>query len=732
MPDPLLSPETMEAIVHAYHGAPFDVLGMHPYDGGLVVRAFLPQASKVSVVPADGKPKAMTRVHEDGLFEATFARKKTFFEYTLRITDQTGNVYTQHDPYRFAPVISDFDLHLFVEGTHYKLYNKLGAQVITHQGVAGVCFAVWAPNAERVSVVGEFNDWDGRRHPMRPRGTSGVWELFVPGIGNGAIYKFEIKTRYMGYMVLKTDPYGFFAELRPNTGSIVWDINQYSWGDHDWMEQRRQKQGFDAPISVYEVHLGSWARNPLEGNRFLTYRELANELIPYVQARGFTHIELLPVTEHPLDMSWGYQCTGYFAPTSRFGTPDDFMYFVDAAHRAGIGVIIDWVPAHFPKDQHGLGFFDGTHLYEHADPRRGEHPDWGTLIFNFGRTEVQSFLLNSALFWLDHYHIDGLRVDAVASMLYLDYSRKAGEWIPNQFGGRENLEAVAFLKRFNEQVHLQFPDVLTFAEESTAWPMVSRPTYLGGLGFDLKWNMGWMHDSLEYWSKNPVFRRYHHGTLTFSLLYAFTENFILPLSHDEVVHGKGSLLANMPGDYWQQFANLRALYAYMWAHPGKKLLFMGSEIGQWNEWNYAGSIEWDLLQFDSHRKLAECVSDLNRLYREEPALHQIDFDWRGFQWIDISDSDNSVLSFVRRGHTGAPIVVVLNLTPVPRYNYGVGAPEGGEWIEIFNSDSEHYGGSNLGNAGRVVAEPGQWQSQPFKLTLTLPPLGVIYLKPAGG
>ncbi|HEV3334131.1 MAG TPA: 1,4-alpha-glucan branching protein GlgB [Bryobacteraceae bacterium] len=680
----------------------------------------------------------MEYTHPDGLFEAIFPGETEFFPYRLLITLHSGpgstapQRYETEDPYRYSPVLTDFDLHLFNEGTHLRLYEKLGAQTIEHEGAKGVAFAVWAPNAERVSVVGNFNQWDGRRHPMRPRGASGVWEIFVPGLQQGDLYRFEIKTRYQGYMAVKSDPFGFAAELRPKNASVIWDLSRYRWGDGHWMATRKHAQSLDAPMAIYEVQLGSWKRepDPQYGHRWLTYRELAEQLVPYAKGMGYTHIELLPITEHPFDGSWGYQTTGYFAPTSRHGTPDDFRYFVDQAHQAGLGVIVDWVPAHFPKDGHGLAFFDGTHLFEHADPRLGEHQDWGSLIYNYGRNEVRAFLLSSALFWLDRYHIDGLRVDAVASMLYLDYSRNEGEWIPNQYGGRENLEAVAFLKRFNEVVHQDFPDVLTFAEESTAWGMVSRPTYVGGLGFDLKWNMGWMHDMLEYVGKEPIHRRYHHNNLTFSLLYAFTENFILPLSHDEVVHGKGALLANMPGDYWQKFANLRALYGYMYAHPGKKLLFMGGEIGQWNEWNHEWEVEWVLLYFDAHRQMQEYVRALNRLYTAQPALYEVDFSWEGFQWIDFHDVDNSIVTFLRRAKNPDDFVLVVsNFTPVPREGYRIGVPRGGFYRELLNSDSMYFGGSNMGNGLGVPSEPKPWQGQPESIVITVPPLAVVYLKP---
>ena len=730
--------DALAAIVGGYHGAPFDILGMHPLTvagkPGLVVRTFQPQALEVSV-NRNGKLYPMTRVHPDGFCELVFPGETTFFSYRLSMVlpDQSG--YETEDPYRFSPVLTDFDLHLFNEGNHYRLYDKLGAHLITHEGVEGVSFAVWAPNAERVSIVGEFNQWDGRRLPMRARGSSGLWELFVPHLPQGTLYKYEIKTRYLGFMALKADPYAFASELRPKTASVVWDLDSYQWQDEQWKSSRHLRNTLDAPISIYEVHLASWRRepDPKYGSRWLTYRELADTLVPYAVEMGFTHLELLPITEYPYDGSWGYQATGYFAPTSRHGTPDDFRYFVDRAHQAGLGVILDWVPGHFPKDGYALSFFDGTHLYEHEDSRLGEHQDWGTLIYNFGRNEVRAFLLSSALFWLDKYHIDGLRVDAVASMLYLDYSRQPGQWIPNQFGGRENLDAVSFLKRFNEVVHAEYPDTLTSAEESTAWPMVSRPTYLGGLGFDLKWNMGWMHDMLDYAEKDPIHRRYHHNTLTFSLLYAFNENFVLPFSHDEVVHGKGGMLSKMPGDYWQKFANLRTLYGYMYAHPGKKLLFMGAEIGQWSEWNFDAQLDWSLLGFDHHRQLREYVAALNHVYNAEPALHQVDFTWEGFQWIDVHDVDNSIVSFLRRARDPHDVVVVVvNFTPVPRTGYRVGVPVPGVWREILNSDSAYWGGSNMGNAGGVPSEPTPWQGQPHSLLITVPPLAAMYFKPAQG
>jgi 1,4-alpha-glucan branching enzyme len=631
--------------------------------------------------------------------------------------------------------LTDFDIHLWNEGSHFRAYEKLGAHPDERGGVPGTRFAVWAPDAGRVSVVGDFNGWQPGANPLHPVGSSGIWEGFVPGVGPGALYKYEITSRHGGYRVDKADPYGFAAETRPLTASKVWDLSGYDWGDADWMASRRHANALSAPISIYEVHLGSWRRVPEEGNRWLSYRELAHQLADYAHDMGYTHVELLPVSEHPLDASWGYQTVGYFAPTSRFGTPHDFMYLVDHLHRRGIGVILDWVPAHFPRDAHGLGYFDGTHLYEHADPRQGVHQDWGTFIFNFGRNEVVNFLISNALFWLDKYHIDGLRVDAVASMLYLDYSRKEGEWTPNRYGGRENIEAIQFLRRLNEEVYRRFPDVQTFAEESTAWPMVSRPTYVGGLGFGLKWDMGWMHDTLKYMALEPIHRKYHHNNLTFRMLYAFGENFVLPLSHDEVVHGKGSLLGKMPGDDWQKFANLRLLFGYMYAQPGKKLLFMGGEFGQWREWDHDTSIDWHLLDHPPHRGLQRWVRDLNTAYRGEPALHEYDCEPRGFEWIDANDSEASVISLLRKGRSpDDDVLVVCNFTPVTRYNYKVGVPRGGRWDEILNSDAPLYGGSGQGNFGGVTAAPVAHHGRPYLLTITVPPLGMVAFRrrPAGG
>jgi 1,4-alpha-glucan branching enzyme len=625
-------------------------------------------------------------------------------------------------------LLTDHDIYLFNEGTHYQLYEKLGAHLLTHEGVEGTYFAVWAPDAERVTIIGDFNGWNKTTHPLRPRANSGIWQGFIPGMGKGSIYKYHIESRHQMYWVDKADPFAFLDEMPPKTASVVWEL-EHEWKDQPWMVLRRHANSLTAPWAIYEVHLGSWMRVPEEGHRFLTYRELAPKLAAYVQKMGFTHVEFMPVMEHPFGGSWGYQVTGFFAPTSRYGTPQDFMYLVDVLHQHGIGVILDWVPAHFPTDEHGLGYFDGTHLYEHADPRKGFHPDWNSFIFNYGRNEVKSFLISNALFWLEKYHVDGLRVDAVASMVYLDYSRREGEWIPNQYGGRENLEALGLVRRLNEVIYESHPDVQMIAEESTAWPMVSRPTYVGGLGFGLKWDMGWMHDSLVYMSKEPVHRKYHHNTLTFRMLYAFTENFILPLSHDEVVHGKGSLLSKMPGDDWQKFANLRLLYGYMYSQPGKKLLFMGSEIGLWNEWYHEASLDWHLLEYAPHSGLQRWVQDLNRCYRSEPALYEFDLNYKGFEWIAANDSDQSVLSFLRKGGTTDTVVaVVCNFTPVPRMAYRVGVPRGGFWREVLNSDAKEYWGSGMGNGGGVMADATPSHGQPFSLNLTLPPLGVVFLR----
>ena len=629
---------------------------------------------------------------------------------------------------RDLTLLTPDDLFLFNEGTHCRLYQKLGSHPANLEGQQGCYFAVWAPNAERVSIMGDFNGWSKHSHPLSSRGQSGIWEGFVPGIGQGAQYKYFIASRHKGYQMDKADPFSFFHELAPDTTSIVWDLD-YAWSDQEWMAHRRPRNALDAPISIYEMHLGSWKRVPEEADRPLTYRELAAQLPEYVRTMGFTHVEFLPVTEHPFYGSWGYQTTGYFAPTSRYGSPQDFMFLVDTLHQHGIGVFLDWVPSHFPNDAHGLGFFDGTHLYEHADPRTGWHPDWDSFIFNYGRHEVAAFLLSSAMFWLDKYHADGLRVDAVASMLYLDYSRKEGEWIPNQYGGRENLEALSFLRRLNEKVYRNYPDVQTIAEESTAWPMVSRPAYVGGLGFGMKWDMGWMHDTLKYLAYDPVHRKYHQDELTFRMLYAHTENFVLPLSHDEVVHGKGSLFGRMSGDDSQKFSQLRLLLGYLFAQPGKKLLFMGGEFGQWAEWAHDHSLEWHVLEYPLHAGVQQWVRDLNQLYQREPALYELDFQPAGFEWMDCSDADQSILSFVRKGKSTRDLVLaVCNFTPVPRFQYRVGVPRGGFWQEILNSQAQTYGGSGEGNCGGVHAAPIPHLDKMHSLELTLPPLGVILLK----
>jgi len=631
--------------------------------------------------------------------------------------------------YSFS-LLTDDDLYLFNEGSHVKLYEKLGSHLVTVRGVKGTYFAVWAPDAERVFVTGDFNEWGKVPHPLAPRGQSGIWEGFIPGVTKGTVYKYHVVSRYNSYRVNKMDPFGVHHEPPPRTASIVWDLD-YKWKDADWMSSRAAKNSLHAPVSVYEVHLGSWMRAP-EGNSPLTYKDIGPRLAEYAAKMGYTHVELLPIMEHPFYGSWGYQTTGYFAPTARYGTPQEFMYLVDCLHEAGVGLILDWVPSHFPTDEHGLGFFDGTHLYEHASPLKGFHPDWASYIFNYGRNEVRSFLLSSALYWMDVFHADGLRVDAVASMLYLDYSRQQGDWVPNIYGGNENLEAISFLRRFNEEIYKHHSDTQTTAEESTAWPAVSRPVYVGGLGFGMKWDMGWMHDTLVYMSRDPIHRRYHHNMLTFRMLYAFNENFVLPLSHDEVVYGKGSLIRKMPGDDWQRFANLRSLYGYMYAQPAKKLLFMGGEFGQWNEWHHETSLDWHLLEYAPHATLQKWVADLNHVYRSEPALHELDFDPAGFEWVDCNDADNSTISLLRKGRsTSDLILVVCNFTPVPRMGYRVGVPRGGFWKEVLNSDSEFYGGSGLGNAGGVQAESVPFHGRPCSLCMTLPPLAAVYFKSEG-
>jgi 1,4-alpha-glucan branching enzyme len=712
----------LRKIIEARHHDPFEVLGRHQVGDSTLVRAFIPNA--VAVTIAEGE-LPMQRIEGTDFFEWRGDGRRLPAHYRLIWRDDHNHQHIGHDPYSYLPQLSEYDLHLYSEGKHWHAWRLLGAHEHEVEGVAGVLFAVWAPNAERVSVVGDFNRWDGRRHLMRVRGGVGVWELFIPDLHPGTLYKFEIRNRDNGAIVLKADPYGRWFELRPKTASIVAPRPEYQWQDGDWLERRSRFDWQHSPISIYEMHLGSWQRG-VEGE-FLNYREMAERLVEYVREMGFSYVELLPITEHPYDLSWGYQATGYYAPTSRFGSPDDFRYFVDYLHLNGIGVILDWVPAHFPKDEHGLARFDGTPLYEHADPRRGEHLDWSTLIFNFGRNEVKNFLLSSALYWLEEYHLDGLRVDAVASMLYLDYSRT--DWIPNQYGGRENLEAIDFLRELNIVAHQQVPGTLIIAEESTSWPAVTKPTYLGGLGFDLKWNMGWMNDTLRYMSEEPIHRQYHQEMLTFSMLYVFTENFQLPFSHDEVVHGKGSMLNKMPGDEWQRFANLRLLYAYMFTHPGKKLLFMGTEFGQGTEWNSAAVLDWYVLDYDFHRGLQRLVKDLNGLYHHTQALHGQEFDWQGFEWIDCNDAQHSILSYLRKSGDDF-LVVVLNFTPVPRPGYRVGVPAAGRYREIFNSDSAYYAGSNLGNGfDPLEAEEREWNGRPYSLELTLPPLGAVILRP---
>jgi 1,4-alpha-glucan branching enzyme len=675
----------------------------------------------------------MSRHKPAGLFEAVVEAPGTAtdaLDYRLRVTYEDGHVRDQDDPYRYGRMLTDFDLYLFGQGTQYRIFEKLGAHRRTVGSTTGVHFAVWAPNAERVSVIGDFNGWDGRVHPMRNLGPSGVWEIFIPDLQDGERYKYEIRSRVDGALLQKTDPCGVYFEGSPGSASIVWALDRYVWRDGDWMAHRAEQHGWmNRPMSIYEVHLGSWKRSVERDRGPLTYQELAAQLVPYVVEMGYTHIELLPVLEHPFTGSWGYQVIGFFAPTSRYGPPEDFKAFVDECHLHGIGVILDWVPGHFPKDAYGLGRFDGTALFEHEDSRRGEHREWGTLIFNYGRHEVSSFLLSSALFWLEEYHIDGLRVDAVASMLYLDYSRQDGEWIANQYGGRENLEAIDFLRHLNVRTHGQFPGTVTIAEESTAWPAVSRPVHVGGLGFTYKWNMGWMHDMIEYCSQDPLYRRWAHNDLTFSMLYAFTENFILPFSHDEVVHGKRSMLDRMPGDIWQKCATLRALYGYMFGHPGKKLMFMGNEFGQWREWNHDDSLDWHLLADPNHQGIQRWVRDLNECYRREAALHEVDFDPRGFEWIDCSDHESSVVSFVRRGRDPRDFVVmVMNFTPVPRYDYTIGVPEEGRYAELLNSDAGVYGGSGLGNGGSASSRPVGAHRRPHSLRLLIPPLGCLLLK----
>ncbi len=710
------SPEQIQAVIEGRHCDPFSILGPHENE----IRAWLPATQTASVVIGD-RSIEMELAHPAGFFVAEVENAPR--NYRLR-----SGGYEFDDPYRFPPLLTPFELYLHAEGTNHESYRTLGAHLMEVEGVAGVRFAVWAPNAEVVSVIGDFNRWDRRFHPMRLR-EGGVWEIFVPGLGEGANYKYSVLSRD-GQERQKADPYAFYAEVPPKTASRVWRLSNYAWRDEEWMRSRAQRQWLREPISIYEVHLESWMRGP--GNSLLSYRELARRLVEYVRRMGYTHVELLPVMEHPFSGSWGYQVTGYYAPTSRFGSPDDFRYFIDECHQAGIGVILDWVPGHFPRDAHGLYRFDGTACYEHEDPRQGEHRQWGTMVFNYGRNEVKTFLLSNALYWLREFHADGLRVDAVASMLYLDYARQPGEWIPNRYGGKENLEALDFLRRFNELAHRE-PGAVTIAEESTSWPGVSRPTYLNGLGFTMKWNMGWMHDMLHYFSLDPIFRKYHQNNITFSLLYAFSENFVLPVSHDEVVHLKRSLLSKMPGDEWRRFANARAFLGYMFGHPGKKLLFMGCDIGQTEEWNHDESLPWHLLEWPVHHRFQTFVQELNWLYRREASLHQVDDDYAGFEWIDFRDAESSVISFVRYARDrGDFLVFACNFTPVVRYDYRIGVPREGFYREIFNSDAEMFGGSNAGNAGGVTAQPLASHGRPASISITLPPLGVVVFKPAAG
>ena len=708
-------------ITNATHHDPFSVLGRHLKESGVWVTVFLPHAESVGIPSRD---ISLTRIPNTDFFEGRLESSRSEEHYQLEGLDKQGHAFKFYDPYDFGSQLPPFDQHLFGEGKHWHIYQKLGAHLHTVDNIKGVHFSVWAPNAQRVSVVGEFNCWDGRCHPMRNLGGSGIWEIFIPGLTSGCLYKFELLNRQSKEILVKTDPYGQQFEFRPQTASVVKQENNYPWQDANWMSDRVQFDWLHQPMSIYEVHLASWRRDN-RGN-FLNYRDLATQLVNYVKELGFTHIELLPITEHPLDASWGYQTTGYFAPTSRHGTPDDFRYFVDYCHQHQIGVILDWVPAHFPKDSFALARFDGSPLYEHEDPRKGEHRDWGTLIYNYSRNEVKNFLLSSAIFWLEEFHLDGLRVDAVASMLYLDYSREANDWIPNQYGGNENLEAIDFLRDLNSVTHDQHPGTVIMAEESTSWPQVTRPTWTGGLGFSMKWNMGWMHDILSYMQKDPIHRTHHHDQLTFGMLYAFSENFVLPFSHDEVVHGKGSLLSKMPGDEWQKFANLRLLYSLMFTYPGKKLLFMGCEFGQGAEWNFNHALDWYVLDYPQHQGIKTLVKDLNKLYTRHPALFLHDFEHQGFEWIDCHDIHQSVICFKRKGKN-EDLIVVLNFTPVLRESYRIGVPAEGTYIEIFNSDSTYYGGSNVGN-GMALSEPKPWMNQPHSLSLSLPPLAAIVLK----
>jgi len=727
----------LQQIINAEHGNPHNILGMHELNINgkecIVVRAFIPQAESIIVIDEDDKEKQyqMKKIHDDGFFEITIAERKSWFRYLLKVSGKDGNEWITYDPYSFKPVISDLDIYLFSQGNHYQIYEKLGAHPMNIKGVSGVLFAVWAPNAMRVSVIGDFNQWDGRRNPMRIIQNSGVWELFIPGIKNFDKYKFEIKS-LNGNLIEKSDPYANFAELRPSTASLVYDITKYKWNDKQWYDKISSRDKLNIPMNIYEVHLGSWRKkeNAKDEDGFLTYLELADELIKYVKEMGYTHIELLPVEEHPFDGSWGYQVTGYYAPTSRYGTPDEFMQFIDRCHQNDIGVILDWVPAHFPKDASGLAKFDGTALYEHEDPRQGEHPEWGTLIFNYGRNEVKNFLIANALFWVGKYHIDGLRVDAVASMLYLDYGKKDGEWIPNKYGGRENFEAIEFMKHMNSIMNKKYPHAYMIAEESTAWEGVTKSADDDGLGFTLKWNMGWMNDFLEYVEKDPVYKKYHHNNLTFGICYAYSENFILVLSHDEVVHGKKSMLDKMPGDLWQKFANLRVAYGFMFGHPGKKLLFMGGEFGQFIEWDEKRPLDWFLLGYDHHKQTLEFVRDLNHFYLDENALWDKDFSWEGFEWIDCNDNERSIISFIRRGKTQKDtLIFVCNFTPNVYEDFRIGVPFASCYKEIFNSDNPKYGGSGVVNTDLRYSEKIEYNGKEDSIGFRLPPLAFVIFKP---
>jgi len=753
-----LTTKEINSIINADSKDPFAILGMHQVEikeskteakkgkaaikaknidsdisstKKIIIRAFIPSAKEISVIDAKDKTKKykMNKIAKEGLFEVIIPDEKGFFKYLLELEYDTGYIAEIVDPYSFWPIFSEYDLYLFNEGNHHKIYESMGAHIREIDGISGVHFAVWAPTARRLSVVGDFNLWDGRRHQMRSIGSSGVWEIFIPKLGQGEVYKYEIKTN-SGDVILKADPYAFYAELKPKTASIVYDTNNYKWNDKKWIKTREKSNTFEQPVSIYEVHLGSWKKKTEDEESYYSYRELADELVKYAKEMGYTHLELLPIMEHPFDGSWGYQLTGYYAATSRYGKPEDFMYFVDVCHQNNIGVLVDWVPAHFPKDAFGLARFDGTALYEHAHPMQGEHPDWGTLIFNFGRNEVRNFLVSNAVFWFDKYHIDGLRVDAVASMLYLDYGKKDGEWICNRWGGRENIEAINFMRQMNSAVYQYFPGIMMIAEESTSWAMVCKPPHVGGLGFGYKWNMGWMNDFLRYMSKDPIFRKYHHNNITFSICYAFSENFTLVLSHDEVVHGKCSMLSKMPGDYWQKFANLRTAYGFMYGHPGKKLLFMGGEFGQFIEWDYHKGLDWHLLGYEKHKQMQDYVRDLNKLYNNEKCLWELDFSSEGFEWIDCHDADHGVISFVRKAKDWKDMLIfVCNFTPVVYSGYRIGVPLSGYYKEVMNSDAEVYGGSGQGNAGGLYSQEYQWQGRPYSLELTIPPLGMLALKP---